>query len=442
MAEKSPPKKRPPRQQMLEALSETEKSVAERREAGLRPEEKAEAKAVAGAVAIAEDLSARGVIESIGELRGSISKTLGTISDRLEELVQRYVQLQRAIAAKDQELKEIYEIQRSASTLTALFEAHESKNVAMESELAADRQELQREIDHTRVQWEQESRQRDAEIKERDAAETKRREREKEEYRYAFTREQQQARNAFADETAKSQKQLAETKAAADKDHAQREQALAVREQELISLRAKVEAFPKDLDAAVAKAVKDVTARLTQESTGREELLKTGKFRREERADHAHLVPGTHRSGAIAAAHVAFGTNRKGVCPGAGNRGAGGRRQRRSQTACGIAADARGSAAERRRRTLRPGGLPPHFGVEPFSTGRRSLHRSYCLVTESSRACQKSPPQKGRSLSGPSYQLKITLRGSKPPICAPHPGSGRLQPRNPAGRHSGSHGLA
>jgi hypothetical protein len=41
MAEKTPTKKRPPRQQMLEALAE-EKSVTERREAQARPEEKVE----------------------------------------------------------------------------------------------------------------------------------------------------------------------------------------------------------------------------------------------------------------------------------------------------------------------------------------------------------------------------------------------------------------
>src|SRR5258706_15642966 len=106
MAEKAPAKKRPPRQQMLEALAETEKSVVERREAGARPEERAEAKSIAAAVAVAGDLPTRGRVGSIGELRGSISKTLAGISDRLEELVQRYVKLQRAITLKDQELKE------------------------------------------------------------------------------------------------------------------------------------------------------------------------------------------------------------------------------------------------------------------------------------------------------------------------------------------------
>lgn len=60
MAEKANPKKRPPRQQMLEVLAETEKTVVERREAASRPEERAEAKAVATAVALAEELSTQG----------------------------------------------------------------------------------------------------------------------------------------------------------------------------------------------------------------------------------------------------------------------------------------------------------------------------------------------------------------------------------------------
>jgi hypothetical protein len=274
MAEKTTPRKRPARQQMLEALAETEKSVAERRENAAKPEEKAEARAVAAAVAVAEDLSTRGVVEAISELRGNVSKTLSGISDRLEELVQRYVQLQRAIAVKNDELKEIYEIQRAATTLTALFEAHESKKAAMETELENERADLQKQIDETRVQWEIERKQRDAENKEKDAAEAKRREREKTEFTYAFSREQQQARDAFADETARTEKELAEKKAAFEKDFAQREKSLAAREQEAASLQARVEAFPRELDAAVAKATKDLSARLTQEYTSREELLK------------------------------------------------------------------------------------------------------------------------------------------------------------------------
>ena len=274
MAEKSTAKKRPPRQQMLEALAETEKGVAERREARATPEEKVEAKVASQAVAVADELSTEGVGKSISELKSVVGKMLGQLSDRLEEQVSRFVQIQRAIVTKDAELKEIYEIQRSASSLTALIESHERERERFEAELAEMKLQLQREIEQTRGEWEREKRQREAEAKERDAAEQKRREREKEEYRYAFAREQQQARDQFADETAKSDKELAERKAAAERELAERERAVQAREEELAGLRRRVEGLAAETDAAVARAVKDALARQQQDAANREELVK------------------------------------------------------------------------------------------------------------------------------------------------------------------------
>ena len=76
MAEKSTAtkKKAPPRQQMLDALAETEKTVSERREAQAKPEERIEARAIAQAVAAADELSTEGVVKSIGDSNPSSGK--------------------------------------------------------------------------------------------------------------------------------------------------------------------------------------------------------------------------------------------------------------------------------------------------------------------------------------------------------------------------------
>jgi hypothetical protein len=275
MAEKTATKKKaPPRQQMLEALAETEKTVAERKETQQTPEQRIEARTAAQAVGAADELSTEGVVKSIGDLKSVINKMLGQLSDRLEEQVTRYVQIQRAIVAKDSELKEIYEIQRSASTLTALIESQDRQRTEFEAELQENKAELQREVEQTRAEWDLERKQHEIEIRERDAIEQKRREREKEEYRYAWAREQQQAKDQFADEMTTAHKELAERKAAADRDVQERETALKSRENELATLRQRAEATPKEIDAAVAKAVKDATTRLQQDAAAREELLK------------------------------------------------------------------------------------------------------------------------------------------------------------------------
>jgi hypothetical protein len=133
MAEKSTTRKRSSRQAVVELVTEAEKAVAERREADAKPEQRAAAKALAESVAVADALSSDDVVRSIGDLKSTIARTLSQLSERLEDEVGKYNQVRRAIAAKDAELQEIYEIQRSASTLQAMIETHERQRAASNS---------------------------------------------------------------------------------------------------------------------------------------------------------------------------------------------------------------------------------------------------------------------------------------------------------------------
>src|SRR6202034_2245362 len=144
--------------------AETARQVEERKDADARPEDRLEAKAVRDAVTAADAVSTEGVVKSIGELRSTIGKTLAQLSDKLEEEVGKYVQIQRAILAKEAELKEIYEIQKSASTLTALIESQQKHRDEYESELAPNKEQPTREIETTRADWETERKSREAEI--------------------------------------------------------------------------------------------------------------------------------------------------------------------------------------------------------------------------------------------------------------------------------------
>ena len=60
---------------------------------------------------------------------------------------------------------------------------------------------------------------------------------------------------------------------AGDKELAEREKAIVEKEHELAELRAKAISFPKELEAAVNQAVKEVTDRLKLEAKNREDLL-------------------------------------------------------------------------------------------------------------------------------------------------------------------------
>ena len=190
----------------------------------------------------------------------------------MQEEVNKYLDVKKAIEAKQQDLREIYEIERAIPSLAALIEAQELKKAQFEADMATRKEELTREIQTLRAEWDREKKVHEAEIKERDAAEQKRRARESEEYNYAFKREQQLARNQFEDEKARFERDSQLKKEVMEQELAGREKAIAQQEAELADLRKRVETFPAELQTAVARAADAATKRTQAEAKMREEL--------------------------------------------------------------------------------------------------------------------------------------------------------------------------
>jgi hypothetical protein len=262
------------KQEMLEAYNVALKQMEAQREAELKPEKKIEEKKAKEVIQVAESLSTEGVAKEISNLKIEASKTLAQISDRLEEEVNKFRAIQSAISLKEKELQELYEIEKSAVTLAALIESQNQKRQAFEIEMAEKKEALSQEIEALRAQREQEKKEYEEEIKERDMTEKKRREREKDDYEYSFKREQKLTKDKFEDEKAKLEKEIQIKKEQMESEIKEREKAIAGREDELNELRKKVSAFPKEMETAIAKAIKETTEKLTLEAKNREELMK------------------------------------------------------------------------------------------------------------------------------------------------------------------------
>ena len=226
----------------------------------------------AEALKVASALTPDEIDHEIGSLKSNISKMLADISEKLSTEAIKFKSLQTAIQTTQQELEELYGIEKAASSLAALIEAQHQKRQQFETELAEEKAQLEKEVETTRAEWEKEKKLREAEAKEREAIERKAREREKEDYLYSLKREQQTVRDKLNDEKATLEKEIQLKREAADKDLAEREKAVVGREQELAQLRDQAAAFPKDLTQALDKAVAEATERLKLESKNREEL--------------------------------------------------------------------------------------------------------------------------------------------------------------------------
>ena len=262
------------KQEMLEAYQAVAKQLDDKRQAELNPERQVEEKKAEEALKTAAAIAPDGIDREIGSLKTEISSMLAEVSEKLGVEAARFKSLQKAVETKERELRELYGIDKAASTLAALIEAQNQKRRDFETEMGQQRDELKREIEETRTEWQKERQAHEAEARERDTAEKKARDREKEQFEYAFKRDQQSARDKLNDEKATLEKELRLKKETAEKELTGREQAVAEKETELATLRDRAAAFPKELETAVDKAVKEATDKLKLEAKNREDLLK------------------------------------------------------------------------------------------------------------------------------------------------------------------------
>lgn len=267
------------KQEMLEAYTELLSQTEERREATATPEQKVGEKAAKQALAVADALTPDGIIRDISGLKVEVGKVLTSLADKLEQESGRYEAIKRAIAEKELELAEIYEIQKAASSLAALLEAQARKKEEYEAEMALRKESLTQEIEEVRAGWQREKAQKLAEQKELDSLDAKKRARDREEYEYTQKRERQAAADAFQKEKAgleeeklRLEREIALRREQTDREFGEREQALARQEQELADLRGRVAAFPKELEATVTREVKSAVDKVQIEAKFKLEL--------------------------------------------------------------------------------------------------------------------------------------------------------------------------
>ncbi|MEN6319177.1 MAG: hypothetical protein ABFD82_10540 [Syntrophaceae bacterium] len=264
------------KQEMLEAYNFLLTKLQEKREGELKPEKKLEEKKTNEAVRVAESLTVEGLAKEISNLKLDIGKMLSLITDRMEGEVNKFVAIRNAIAAKEKELQELYEIDKAAMTLAALIETQHEKRKEFESEMAKKKEELMSEIESTRSEWEKDQAEHEAAVKDRDAVEKKRQTREKEEFEYAFKKEQQQVKDRFEYEKAKLENDIKTKKEQAENELRVREAVVAEKEEELNDLRKRASLYPKELETTVNRAMKETSDRLISEANAKEELQKKG----------------------------------------------------------------------------------------------------------------------------------------------------------------------
>lgn len=213
------------------------------------------------------------VVDDLLGLRASFGGALSALSAELVGEATALDAAQRATRDESGRLTDLYGIDASEDALDRLVAEYTEKANAFEEEAATRRDAFEREMAELEAAWAREQAERTAAIAERDAQAKKGRQREAAEYKYALDAARNADRDAYERDKRRLERDLAELREARERAWAEREGALAAEERRFEELRAKVENFPRDLEAAIKRARDDGSATARAQAKVKADLL-------------------------------------------------------------------------------------------------------------------------------------------------------------------------
>jgi hypothetical protein len=238
-----------PKNEILAAYNELlakvkEQKTTDRKTEKLKDEE-------AKIVGTATQNTAENIVKALGNVKLESVKMLDQLGERLFAELKKLTDLQQAIDIESNRLDEIFEIKVTTDSLAALLLAQKEKKAAFEMEMEEKKKLYEEEMNQKKLLWKQEQESYDLQKKEREVQVKKERQREEEEYNYAQQLKRKKDNDLYEARKAELEKELTV-----------REAALATREKELVDLKARVEAFPSELEKAIKETERSVKEKL------------------------------------------------------------------------------------------------------------------------------------------------------------------------------------
>jgi len=257
--------------EILKAYNELLKRIQESKQEN--PKEEQEKKVRETTVETAAAMTDEKIIGEISSLKLSLNNTLDKIEDDLTSECQKLFRIREAIAIEDQRLRDLYQINAGADSLTAILAAQKEKKEEFEHEMALRKTELEEQTKQEKLNRDKEIKLWEEKKKETEETLKKQRAREEEEYQYNLKLARKKDKDEYEQKKALLEKELIQKMESFESGIKVREQAVAGAEKELSDLRVKAENFPAELQKAVQNAIKETTAQLEKEHKYEKQLL-------------------------------------------------------------------------------------------------------------------------------------------------------------------------
>ncbi|MEM9136946.1 MAG: hypothetical protein AAGB01_06320 [Cyanobacteria bacterium P01_F01_bin.42] len=216
-------------------------------------------------------------INTLAGLQAGFGSAVSELSEKLTSKAAQLQALRFAVAKELEQLKDLHNLDDiQADTLDTLIQTCEDNSKAFESEVSQRRDTLDHDLRDLKQAWAKEQEEHKRSVKERDEEQQKTSQREAQEYDYTLTLQRSLTQAEYDQAQKDRYGQLAEAKQTLAEQWAEREKAIALQEHQFTELKAKVEAFEKEKDAAIKHA------RETGESTANAQAKITADLRNQE----------------------------------------------------------------------------------------------------------------------------------------------------------------
>lgn len=213
------------------------------------------------------------VIAGLNQLQLSFGGAASDLSEQLTLEVFKLQEVQQAVTEETQQLAALHNLQADDCSVDTLIQQYEDRSKTFGEELRQRQDTLNQEITQARKAWAKEQEEQRRRVKERNETSTKTQRRDGEEYTYALTLERKLSNDEYEQEQTRLYRELEEFQQTQEKQWAEREKTLSDRETQFAELKAKVEAMPKDLEAAIKRAKEEGKGIANQQAKVKADLM-------------------------------------------------------------------------------------------------------------------------------------------------------------------------
>lgn len=205
-------------------------------------------------VALTQNQKMDSILEGLTKLQLSFGGAVSNLSEKLTLEAFELQQVRQFVAVEVHQLETLHGIQITEGSLDALIQQYEESFKSFSEEREQRRGVVEQESTQAKKTWLKEQEEHRSFVKERNETLSKVRQRDAKEYAYNLALQRKLAQDEYDLGNKILYQELEEFQQQQEKQWAERERIIAEQEKEYEDLRIKVEAFAKDLEAAIKRA--------------------------------------------------------------------------------------------------------------------------------------------------------------------------------------------